>query len=149
MTRGLAGALGVVLGAALGGCTPVHSVMNDCMEESGPTPVAIEVRSNGVLVTSAIGGLVRDYPSRAQRLGISGTARVRCDLAAGRATACQIVSESFADVGFGESAERLARQIDHAPGQSIADISVVFTIVGPSQASVPCGFAKPAPPAPG
>ena len=54
--------------------------------------------------------MARYYPDRAQRMEVSGRATISCTVTAkGTLEGCSVVSESPADMGFGDAAIRLSR----------------------------------------
>jgi protein TonB len=60
--------------------------------------------------------LARYYPDRAMRLGEGGRVVMSCGVTAlGSVTNCQVVSETPADMGFGEAAKKLARYFRMSP----------------------------------
>lgn len=72
----------------------------------------------------------RYYPERAYRMGVSGTANLRCDVTAdGSLSNCTISSEMPGDQGFGDAALRLSRfyKVDPARGGAI-DLPVEFKL---------------------
>ncbi|MFZ5670652.1 MAG: hypothetical protein ACOY4K_14280 [Pseudomonadota bacterium] len=137
----------VILAALVAGCTPgARYVLDDCMEDSAPIPASIILTSNGVVLSSALGGLVGSYPNRASRMEIGGNATIRCVLVDGRPQRCDVVSETPLDLGFGNATVKLAKQLVFPTQQTEAEIVAEFRVVGPSPPSVPCGFATPEPP---
>jgi periplasmic protein TonB len=60
--------------------------------------------------------LARYYPDRALRLGIVGSATIRCDVTAvGAVTGCRVVGETPDDAGFGPAALKLSRFFRMSP----------------------------------
>ena len=54
--------------------------------------------------------MARYYPERAQRLGLSGYAQIRCVVnALGRMQSCTVVMETPQDNAFGQAALKLSR----------------------------------------
>lgn len=81
--------------------------------------------------------MTRYYPERAARMNQSGTATIRCTVAAnGSVSSCDVLAETPSDFGFGDAAKKLSRYFKMRPqlenGQAVAggtvDIPIRFQL---------------------
>ncbi|MBS0411093.1 MAG: TonB family protein [Proteobacteria bacterium] len=80
----------------------------------------------------------RFYPEHAQRIGLSGSATIRCEVAAsGGLQGCEVVSEAPANEGFGKAALKLSREFRMKPMTRDGEP------VGGAQIRIPLRFALP------
>lgn len=78
-----------------------------------PTPT---IRNPNWLTKPGAKELARYYPDRAMRLNLPGSATMSCEvLTNGSVHACQVISETPQDAGFGDAALKLARYFRMSP----------------------------------
>lgn len=92
----------------------------DPPEAGGGTPPQLPppavIRNPQWLSMPSARELSRAYPSRAERLGISGSATLSCTVSAqGKLNACQVVAETPAGEGFGAAALKLSTAFRMTP----------------------------------
>lgn len=95
--------------------TPLPTAIAQPLPE--PAPVRDPLIRNPTWLKKPGGDeFARFYPDRAMRLSVSGQATLSCEVtASGSVTACRVVAESPADIGFGEAALKLSRFFKMSP----------------------------------
>jgi protein TonB len=77
--------------------------------------------------------MAKEYPDRAIRMGVTGSATINCTVAVnGTINSCDVVSETPANYGFGDAAKKLARYFKMRPqmedGQPVAGGTIQIPI---------------------
>jgi len=91
-------------------------------------PAKAEIRIFGPRATIVIGGsaALGYYPARALGDGKFGSATLRCAVAGGKATRCQIEREDGPDWGFGRMAQYAARDLEVPPVGDGPDVQLDY-----------------------
>ncbi|MDO9473579.1 MAG: hypothetical protein Q7J28_11025 [Caulobacter sp.] len=119
------------------------SAWSSCFESAHPIPVRIDAHAGSAAFAFDVDDVSAFYPRRARRMETGGSIRLRCEVTAGRAGNCNLVSVSEPDVGFEGSALALSKRLSLPHDQREIEVVVTFAIVGPRPALIPCRAARP------